>query len=134
MSLSNEERIGRLLHALAAGLRPVVEQAFPKASGPRWVSTVEDAPRGPGRGIPDVRGPIDGDAPGVRGPFSAVLWCTMPNGTDARRRLRRTVRPNGRLRHAVQTRPPGPRRATGETDPCVRGPFASPQIHHRGLR
>ena len=43
MALSNKERIGRMLDALAAGLKPVVEQAFAKAYGPTWVSTVENA-------------------------------------------------------------------------------------------
>jgi hypothetical protein len=40
MALTNKERIGRMLDGLAVGLRPVVEQAFAKAYGPAWVSTV----------------------------------------------------------------------------------------------
>ena len=53
MALSNKERIGRMLDALAAGLRPVVEQAFAKAYGPAWVSTVEAAMRGSGVADPN---------------------------------------------------------------------------------
>jgi predicted AAA+ superfamily ATPase len=56
MALSNKERIGRMLDGLAAGLRPVVEQAFEKAYGPAWVSTVEAA-RGPGAGSSDPGDP-----------------------------------------------------------------------------
>ena len=43
MALTNKERIGRMLDGLAAGLKPVVEQAFSKAYGATWVSTVEAA-------------------------------------------------------------------------------------------
>jgi predicted AAA+ superfamily ATPase len=39
-ALNNKERIGRMLDVLADGLKPVVEQAFAKAYGPSWVSTV----------------------------------------------------------------------------------------------
>ena len=53
MALTNKERIGRMLDGLAAGLKPVVEQAFTKAYGPAWVSTV-DAAKGPGH-AGDVR-------------------------------------------------------------------------------
>ncbi len=53
MALSNKERIGRMLDGLAAGLKPVVEQAFAKAYGPAWVSTVEAAMRGPGVADPN---------------------------------------------------------------------------------
>jgi predicted AAA+ superfamily ATPase len=43
MALTNKERVGRMLDVLAAGLRPVVEQAFTKAYGSDWVSTIEAA-------------------------------------------------------------------------------------------
>ena len=56
MALSNKERIGRMLDGLAAGLRPVVEQAFSKAYGATWVSTVEAA-KGPSAGSSDPSDP-----------------------------------------------------------------------------
>ena len=56
MALSNKERIGRMLDGLAAGLGPVVEQAFAKAYGPTWISTVDDG-RGTGAGISDPSDP-----------------------------------------------------------------------------
>ena len=56
MALTNKERIGRMLDGLAAGLRPVVEQAFTKAYGSAWVSTVE-AQKGPGPGTSDPTDP-----------------------------------------------------------------------------
>src|SRR3990170_7122370 len=40
MALTNKERIGRMLDALAAGLRPVVEREFAAAYGPGWVDVV----------------------------------------------------------------------------------------------
>lgn len=43
MALTNKERIGRMLDVLAAGLQPVVEQAFTKAYGSDWISTIEAA-------------------------------------------------------------------------------------------
>ena len=52
MALTNKERIGRMLDGLVAGLKPVVEQAFTKAYGPTWVSTVEAA-KGAGAGASD---------------------------------------------------------------------------------
>ncbi|MHB8397921.1 MAG: DUF499 domain-containing protein [Candidatus Limnocylindrales bacterium] len=56
MALTNKERIGRMLDGLAAGLRPVVEQAFSKAYGATWVSTVEVA-KGPSAGSSDPNDP-----------------------------------------------------------------------------
>jgi predicted AAA+ superfamily ATPase len=56
MALTNRERIGRMLDGLAAGLKPVVEQAFTKAYGPAWVSTVEEG-KGPGAGTSDPNDP-----------------------------------------------------------------------------
>ncbi len=56
MALTNKERIGRMLDGLAAGLGPVVEQAFSKAYGATWVSTVEAA-KGPGAGSSDPSDP-----------------------------------------------------------------------------
>ena len=56
MALTNKERIGRMLDGLAAGLKPVVEQAFTKAYGSAWVSTVE-AEKGPGAGSSDPNDP-----------------------------------------------------------------------------
>lgn len=56
MALTNKERIGRMLDGLAAGLKPVVEQAFTKAYGPTWVSTVEAA-KGTGAGSSDPNDP-----------------------------------------------------------------------------
>jgi hypothetical protein len=53
MALTNKERIGRMLDGLAAGLKPVVEQAFSKAYGPTWVSTVEAEMKGPGIADPN---------------------------------------------------------------------------------
>ncbi len=56
MALTNKERIGRMLDGLAAGLKPVVEQAFSKAYGATWVSIVE-AEKGPGTGSSDPSDP-----------------------------------------------------------------------------
>ena len=56
MALTNKERIGRMLDGLAAGLRPIVDQAFTKAYGSAWVSTVE-AEKGPGSGSSDPNDP-----------------------------------------------------------------------------
>ena len=56
MALSNKERIGRMLDGLAAGLKPFVEQAFTKAYGSAWVSTIE-AEKGPGAGTSDPNDP-----------------------------------------------------------------------------
>ena len=56
MALSNKERIGRMLDGLAAGLGPVVEQAFAKAYGPTWVSTVEEG-KGAGTASSDPSDP-----------------------------------------------------------------------------
>jgi hypothetical protein len=56
MALSNKERIGRMLDGVAAGLKPVVDQAFTKAYGSAWVSTVE-AQKGPGAGASDPNDP-----------------------------------------------------------------------------
>jgi predicted AAA+ superfamily ATPase len=53
MALTNKERIGRMLDGLAAGLKPVVEQAFTKAFGPTWVSTVEAQMKGAGVADPN---------------------------------------------------------------------------------
>ena len=56
MALTNKERIGRMLDGLAAGLKPVVDQAFTKAYGSAWVSSVEAA-KGPGAGSSDPNDP-----------------------------------------------------------------------------
>ena len=56
MALTNKERIGRMLDLLAAGLKPVVQQAFVKAYGSGWVSTIESA-KGPGVGAFDPNDP-----------------------------------------------------------------------------
>ena len=53
MALTNKERIGRMLDGLAAGLRPVVDQAFTKAYGQAWVSTVEAQMKGAGVADPN---------------------------------------------------------------------------------
>src|SRR5690349_14341851 len=56
MALTNKERIGRMLDVLAAGLKPVVEQAFTKAYGSGWISTIDSA-KGPGVGAFDPNDP-----------------------------------------------------------------------------
>ncbi len=56
MALTNKERIGRMLDLIATGLKPVVEQAFTKAYGSAWISTI-DAAKGPGVGAFDPNDP-----------------------------------------------------------------------------
>jgi len=56
MALTNKERVGRMLDVLAAGLKPVVEQAFTKAYGSAWISSI-DAAKGPGVGAFDPNDP-----------------------------------------------------------------------------
>jgi predicted AAA+ superfamily ATPase len=53
VALSNKERIGRMLDALAAGLRPVIEREFAVAYGERWISTVAAQPGFTGRADAD---------------------------------------------------------------------------------